>query len=730
MKMQEIAHKRDISESVKRKDHDEKVAGRIEYVGDIQPENVLVGKLLRSTLAHGRIKAIHLPPIPEECRIIQASDIPGKNVVTILADDQPIFADQEVQYIGEPILMVVGPTEEQLMQILSQIKVDYEPLPSVLSLEAAIHIGASCVMESYSYGLSEKEMENEINNASRVLKEQFETGYQEHIYLEPQGMIGYWDGKTMLIDGSMQCPYYVKNAVAMALGCQSDAVRIRQTPTGGGFGGKEDFPSMMACQVAVASKVIGTPVRMVFNRREDMSVTTKRHPSHMTYRTCLNKAQEIEAMEIVIYLDGGANLGLSSVVLQRALINATGVYRYNKLRVKGYVMRTNTVPNGAFRGFGAPQSYSGIEAHMGHIADYLDQDGLTFKRKYFVKQGDATSTGGRYRDPILIDTMLEQMLVDIDYKELNKANKRFNQQNKRYKRGLGFSFFAHGCGFTGSGERDHIKAQVRLEKKASDEVIIRIANTEMGQGLLTTMSKIVGDVLEIPYDSIGYPNPDTEIVPDSGPTVASRTTMIVGRLLEQAAIELKQLWQEGKAIEVIKDYEHFEAIPWDEATFHGDAYPAYSWGINMAHVQVDTLTGVTELLDVFGYYDIGKAIDERIIRGQIEGGMTQGLAFGYMERMTSREGAIEQVTISDYAPPTAVDVVPIHSKLFDNPYANGPYGAKGAGELMLVGGAPAVFAAIESAIDKPFSCIPLTPEIIVAGMKTKEKEGTAHESMH
>ncbi len=731
MEMQTVAVKKDISESVKRKDHDEKNSGRIEYVSDIYRDNMLMGKLLRSDKAHGKIVDIIFPTIPEGYFIIQAADIPGSNVVKILADDQPIFADQYVHYIGEPILMVVGESEKTIVRIMDDIQVIYEELKDVQTLDDAIKEGSSHIMESYRYGLDDAQMEEEIQKATHVLRETFLTGYQEHVYLEPQGMIGDWDGQSMVIDGSMQCPYYVKNAVAMAIGCDTDAVRIRQTATGGAFGGKEDFPSMMACQVAVASKVVKAPVRLLFRRREDMLVTTKRHPSRIEYTTCLNSRQEIEAMDIRIYLDGGANLGLSSVVLQRALINATGVYGLKKIRVQGFVMKTNRVPNGAFRGFGAPQSYAGIEAHMGHIADFLGLDHLTFKRSYFVQEGDPTSTGGRYRDPILLESMLEQILEDSQYEAMQQEYAIYNQNNSRYKKGIGFSFFAHGCGFTGSGERDHIKAQVRLEKTETDEVIIRIANTEMGQGLLTTMSKIVGDVLDIPYERIQYPNPDTEVVPDSGPTVASRTTMIVGRLLEQAAKEMKQRWEKGRAFEVVKDYEHFEAIPWDEEAFHGDAYPAYSWGINMAHVRVDKLTGMTELLAVYGYYDIGKAIDERIIKGQIEGGMTQGLAFGYMERMTSKDGKIEQVTISDYAPPTAMDVVPIQSKLFDNPYANGPYGAKGAGELTLVGGAPAVFAAIEAAMDRGYSKVPLTPEVIIGEeFKEHKKEVDTHETVH
>ena len=365
---------------------------------------------------------------------------------------------------------------------------------------------------------------------------------------------------------------------------------------------------------------------------------------------------------LTLFLDGGANEGLSSVVLQRALLNSAGVYKIPHFHAKGYVLKTNTVPNGAFRGFGAPQSFAGIESHIGHLSKLANSDPLDYKRKYLVKQGDPTITKGKFRDPILMEEMIEDLLKTSEYKKKKGEFQTFNQQNHRYKKGIGTSLFLHGCGFTGSGERDHIKAKVKLVKTKDDQVMLKISNSDMGQGILTTLSKIVAKELDLPYEEVLYPYPDTKEVPDSGPTVASRTTMIVGKLLQRAAKKLKAQWQTGVEQEVMEDYVHREMIPWNEKTFTGDAYPAYSWGVNIVEVEVDTLTGNVKLEKVYANYEVGKVIDNRVMKGQIDGGLAQGLAYGYLEKMTSKQGRIQQKSITDYGPPTSMDVVSIRKQ--------------------------------------------------------------------
>jgi CO/xanthine dehydrogenase Mo-binding subunit len=275
------------------------------------------------------------------------------------------------------------------------------------------------------------------------------------------------------------------------------------------------------------------------------------------------------------------------------------------------------------------------------------------------------------------------------------------------------SLFLHGCGFTGSGEQKHIKAVVRLRKNKDESVTILAANTDMGQGAATTLRKIAAEVLGIPTDRVIYNKPDTDLVPDSGPTVASRTIMIVGGLIARAARNLKEKWEDGVEVIVEERYRQPDFIKWDEEKMHGDAYPAYSWGVVVCEVEVDPVTCEVSLIDVWSAYDVGKAIDERIVLGQIEGGLLQGIGYGLLEVMECKDGKIQQRNVTDYIIPTAADSVSMHTYIMDNLYPLGPFGAKGAGELPLVGGAPAVAIAIENAIGKKVNKIPVTPEYIM-----------------
>ncbi|TKC16120.1 xanthine dehydrogenase family protein molybdopterin-binding subunit [Robertmurraya kyonggiensis] len=712
---------KDISQSVVKKDHVDKVAGQLPYISDVKMEDMLYGVLYRSPIAYGKVLSIEYPILPEGYHVIGAEHIPGGNFVKILIPDQPIFANEWVNYIGEPIFMLVGKELEVLYQLLDEAQVKFEEHEATYTLDDAIE-KMTDVMATHEFGESLQTIEEIGKKAYQIIEEEYETGYQEHVYLEPQGMLGIYQEDEIQVQGSMQCLYYIKNALISALACDDDEVRVIQSPTGGGFGGKEDFPSMMACHVAIAAQVVKKPVMLLFDRSEDLVVTTKRHPSKIKYKTALDRDGNILSMSTEVFLDGGANTGLSPVVLQRALLNSAGVYKIPHYHAKGYVLKTNTVPNGAFRGFGAPQSFAGLESHMGHIARIAGKDPLEYKRQYLVKQGEPTITNGRFRDPIFMEDMIEDLLKTLNYKKKKEEFARFNQQSPRFKKGIGTSLFLHGCGFTGSGERDHIKATVKLLKTKDDQVLVKISNSDMGQGIFTTLSKIVAQELGVPYEEISFPYPDTKDVPDSGPTVASRTTMIVGKLLERAARRLKEKWQSGVEQEIVEDYVHEEMIPWDEKTFSGDAYPAYSWGVNIVEVEVDSFTGNVQLEKIHASFDIGKAIDERIVKGQIDGGMAQGLAYGFMEKMTSKQGRIQQRSITDYGPPTAMDIVHIESKLYDNPYAGGPYGAKGVGELTLIGGAPAVQSAIEDALAVPFYQIPITPEIIIESLEKREGE--------
>jgi len=687
----------DINKTIERVDAREKISGIAKYVDDLKMEGEIYAKTIRATIAKGKITDISVPPLPEGYATVGVKDIPGKNFVKIIFDDQPVFTESEVTYFGEPIMLLVGPDKAVLRKIANEIRIAYKEEKPNLEWDDPM----------ISYHFSKGDGDQPFQTASKTFSDVYITGYQEQAYLETQGLIGYPEGNRIVITGSMQCPYYIKNALINCLGCKDDMVRVIQQTVGGAFGGKEEFPSLMACQLAVAVYKMKKPVRLIYDRKEDMPVTTKRHPSRIRMEAAINKKNEITAIRAAVGLDGGANAGLSGVVLQRAMIASSGAYTFPNMDVTGRVYRTNTVPNGAFRGFGAPQMLFSIEMFIGHVAKFLGLDPFEFRMKYLAKQGDKTSTSGTFRDPIIMPELIGKAMKESDY--LRKA--QIYSAGNGYQ-GIGMSFFLHGCGFTGSGEATHIKARVRLEKDENDNVRILIAAVDMGQGIRTTMRKLVASILEIPMEKVIFDLPDTDFVPDSGPTVASRTMMIVGGLVDRCARKLKEKWLANEKQILEENFQQPEYVKWDEEKLAGDAYPAYSWGVNIVEVEIDKATCQVKPIGIWSEYDLGHAIDEMVIKGQCDGGIAQGVAYGYLEVMEQKDGRLRQKNLTDYIIPTAVDMPPTMSGVIDNPFALGPYGAKGAGELTLVGGAPAIAKAIEMAIKRNVTEIPVTPEKI------------------
>ena len=691
-----------VKRPMKRRDHDDKVSGRTLYTDDIQSPDFLTGKILRSSVARGRIRGITVPELPEGYFVVDHRDVTGTNEVHIVLDDTPVFAEETVEFVGDPILMVVGPDERVVERIVKEIQVDYEVLPAELDpLKATTHF--------FKYKIEKGDIETAFAEADRVLEETFTTGHQEHVHLETNAMIGEWHDGKVTVRGSLQCPFYVVRAIRKALGCEECDINVIQEATGGAFGGKEDYPSILGCQVAVAAAKAKKPVKLVFTRQEDIAYTPKRHPSVCRYRVAI-KGGRVTAMDIDVTYDAGAYTTLSAVVLQRGSICANGIYDIPNLRVESRAAKTNSVPNGAFRGFGGPQTFFSIEMMMEHAAKALGEEPLDFKLRHASKQGDETSTQGLYHFHVPVPEIAQKLDELSDYR--NKRAAYAEQANGRHRRGIGLSLVFHGCAFTGNGERDLIKAVARIRGNADGTVDVYTANTEMGQGLNTSFPKLVAARLGIPVEKVRLENPDTDLVPDSGPTVASRSMMIVGEILRRAADRLKDAWKEGETVTIEEHYKHPDyMIPFSLENFKGDAYPDYSWSGNVVEVEVDTLTGEARTLGCWGVYDIGLPIDEAVCHGQMQGGMLQGLGYASMEQIGYNErGIIRNDRLTDYIIPTSVDAPPLISDFVVNPAVFGPMGAKGAGELPHVGVAPAYVLAMEQAVGTPLFKAPYTTE--------------------
>lgn len=716
----------DIGTPIPRVDAYEKATGTAEYVADLKFEDLMYARTVRSDCPRGTIDRINYPDLPDGYTVVDWRDIPdcGNNRILMIADDWPVFAVKEVRFIGQIIALVVGPDRQILDELIGHIEVDYRRKTPCYTIQDAVSLAGGAVHGPDNlfaeYRIEHGNPVDAFRRAEKIIEEEFSTGYQEHIYLEPQGCVAVWEDGRFAIYASTQCPFYVQKAVAHALGCGKDTVRVIQPHIGGGFGGKEHYPDVLATAAAVAAKKVGKPVQLILDRQEDIRFTPKRHPSLIKIRTALDAADEIIGMDIDIKLNSGAYTTCSAVVLQRVVLHATGVYNFSNVLINGGAYATNMVPSDAFRGFGAPQAIFAIEMHMNHLAHEVETDPLELKRRHFYKKGDKTTTGGTLYDHVLLGNMLDTIRQFSGYKRKygNERSGGADAQLDPHKgdqvlqRGLGISIFNHGCAFTGSGEQHLINGTVALEKGIDDRVRIFAAGVDMGQGVLTTFRKVVAAILDLSISDVLYDRPDTDLVPDSGPTCASRSIMVVGYLLQEAAKELRASWIDGEAIRIERAYKHPDYLHWDQESFSGDAYPSYGWGINAVEVEIDSATFEATVLNIWTIYDVGIPIDRRIVEGQAQGGMIQALGYAGLEKLNAHDGAFRQVSMADYAIPTSMDFPPVATDFVENPYPYGPFGAKGAGELVFDGAAAAFGAAVEAATDKRVYRIPITPEYL------------------
>ena len=700
---------KELKTSVPRVDALDKITGKTKYLNDIDFGNeVLYAKIVHSTKARAKILKINIPELPEGYFTVDYKDVPGKNAATMIISDWKPFAEDTVRYIGETILLIVGPDKNIVYDIAEKVKIEYQDLEPVLNIEdskkllgGAIY-GDNNIFISFNAGYGD--VDEAFKKAKTIIEETYYTPYQEHLYMEVNGAVGVWENGKVSIYSSTQCPYYVQKAASPVLGVED--VRVVAPPIGGGFGGKEHYPDVLASVVAVAAHKAKKTVKLILDRQFDMDYSVKRQPAQIKTKIALDENNNITALDVVSDMDAGAYESSSRVIMQRCTYTAANVYHFPNVRVVGTLYATNNVPSCAFRGFGGPQAIFAIERTMDNVAKKINVDPIELKKKYFVKQNDPTITGGIFHDNIILPKMLDLALKESDYERKSKEYK-----NSMYK-GIGISCFLHGCAFTGSGERDIIKAKLKLKKKGN-KVTILTSNTEIGQGLHSTFRKIASYNLNIPLEDIDIAEYDTDIVPNTGPTVASRSVMIVGYLIQEASKKLKERWNESDEIEITEDYKHpTHLVDWDTNTLRGDAYPSYGLGINVVEVEIDKYTLEVKIVGVWAVFDCGYPIDEKIVEGQIKGGVAQALGWGALEKIVNKDGKFLQVKMSDYMIPTSLDLPEIKTYIMCEPYQYGPLGAKGIGEITFDGAASAYASAMENALKHHFTSIPILPENI------------------
>ena len=726
-----------VGASAPRKEGVDKLLGRARYVDDIEREDMWYGTTIRSTIPRGTIRSITFDESVDwsEFAVVTAADVPGDNHIQLIVADQPCLAEGEVNHCDEAIVLLAHPDKHKLRKAQESVRIEYEPLPAIFTIEESerkdqIVWGTDNLMKNFL--LEKGDVDSLWTTAAHIIEGEYRTGAQEHLYIENNGIIAEWsDEAGVTVWGSLQCPYYVHKTLIKIFHLPDEKVRVVQTETGGAFGGKEDYPSTLASHAALLAMKSGHPVKMVYDRMEDLAATTKRHPSRTRHRTALDKDGKLLAMDIDLATDGGAYATLSSTVLSRATLHAPGPYSCPNVRIRSNAWATNSVPYGAFRGFGAPQAVFAMERHMDEIAAALGMDPVELRRKNFLHEGDTTATEQLMREPIMMDQLLDRILRESDY-YARRARFAIQNPTSSIKRGIGIAAFYHGSGFTGSGERI-LNSLAGVDVTAEGKVRVLVSNTEFGQGTNTVLTQVAAEAIGIDYDDIIMAASDTGLVPNSGPTVASRTVMVVGRLIERAGLQLLSMLREhaglgehytreeffaaceryraqkGDVVSLVR-YEAPPGIFWDDQKYRGEAYPSYAWSIQMAQVAVDMVTFSAEVEEFWAVQEVGRVLNPVLATGQIEGGIAQGIGYALYEKVVLQNGHMANNQMTNYIIPTAEDVPPIHVFFEEIPFRYGGYGAKGIGELPHDGPAPAIVNAIKDATGVSFHAIPLLPE--------------------
>lgn len=733
-----------VGSAVPRKEGRDKVTGRARYVDDLSFPGMIYGSTVRSAIPRGHILGIHFEPgiAWGEYTVVTAEDIPGKNVIALIVDDQPCLASSAINHPEEPVALLAHPDPYALEKARRAVRIEAEPLPAVFTIEDSLMKkqvvwGEDNIFKTYL--VQRGDVDTALKQAAQIVEGEYFTGAQEQLYIEPNGMIAIANPSDgVAVWGSMQCPFYVHKALMAVFGLPREKVRVIQTETGGGFGGKEEYPSMIAAHAALLAWKSGRPVKMIYDRAEDMVATTKRHPSRTRHRTAIDREGKLLAMEIDFVIDGGGYETLSPVVLSRGTIHAAGPYYCPNVRINARAVATNAPPHGAFRGFGAPQSIFALERHLDVVAQRAGLSPAEFRRRNFIRQSQTSAVGQVIREPVDMAKLLDRALELSGY---DAKSKLFAAENpgRRVKKGLGIATFMHGAGFTGSGE-EYLASVVSAEATREGKIRVMAASTEIGQGTNTVFAQIAADALSLPFDWIEIAQPDTSSVPNSGPTVASRTVMVVGKLVESAAKGIAQTLQRVNllpeqfspsdfaaacstfianhaALKATAQYQPPADVHWDDVEYQGDAYAAYAWAAYIAEVSVDTTTFEIRVDDFVAVQEVGRVMHPVLATGQIEGGIAQGIGYALYENVVWREGRMVNSQMTNYIMPTSADLPPIRVFFEEQPCEFGPGGAKGIGELPMDGPAPAIANAVEAATGIRVNRIPITPEALMEAME-------------
>ncbi|KQZ26619.1 aldehyde oxidase [Mesorhizobium sp. Root552] len=733
-----------------------KVTGAEKYGADSFPPDALTVLAVRSPYYHARFSLGDIDAWkrmnPGIVAVFTAADIPGINRFGVIPPfaDQPALAEREVRFRGEAVAVIAGERDAIANLGLADFPIVWTEQPHVLEPGAANAEGAQLIHENRTGNILTKgfvergDPEAALDGAAVIASGEIETSYVEHAYIEPEGGYAYLDGETLVIVACTQAPYMDRDDTAKVLALAPEKVRIVPTATGGGFGSKLDI-SLQPLIGLVALKT-GRPAAMAYSRNESMISTTKRHPAFMKASIGTDADGQICGMVFDGDFNTGAYASWGPTVANRVPVHASGPYATPNYRATGRAVHTNGPISGAFRGFGVPQAAIMQETLYDELAGKLGKDRLDFRLQNCLREGNVTVTGQKMDASVGIADCLEALKPHWA-RALADAS-AFNMSSESVKRGVGVASCWYGCGNTSLPNPSTIKVAISQD----GHVILHQGAVDIGQGSNTVIAQICADALGMPLAMFHLKSADTAISPDAGKTSASRQTFVTGKAAEKAGRVLREqilrfanvsakatltldgatvVVREGEAVRRIDlaglsanaDGYVFEATesydppttPLD-AKGQGKPYAVYGYGAQLAELEVDLKLGTVKLVKITAAHDVGKAINPVMVEGQIEGGIAQGIGMALMEEYIP--GRTEN--LHDYLIPTIGDVPPIESILVEVPDSEGPFGAKGLGEHVLIPTAPAILNAIRHATGVLVTKVPATPSRIMAAIRASE----------
>lgn len=753
-----------ISRSVPPQEVRQKVIGTAKYTDDYTFPDMIFARTLRSPYPHARILSINTEKakaLPGVQAVLTYQDVPGENIHGLVYRDWPVLANEVVRYVGDPVAIVAADDPDIAADAMKLIEVEYQPLPVVADPEYAHSPDAPNLHPEHPTGnllkhikVRHGDIEQGFAEADVIVEREYHTPTTEHAFLEPECSIGVPKGypgheKLTVYVGS-QIPYQDRNQIAQAMNLSEEEVRVIGTLIGGGFGGKEDIAGQI--HVSMLATVTQKPVKMLYSRQESLIFHPKRHATIIRIKTGAKRNGKLVAVQAELYGDGGAYASLSDKVMTRATTHATGPYEIPHAKIDCFAMYTNNVPSGAFRGFGVTQSAFAVEQNMDLLAEELGIDPLEFRLMNAQKVGVTTATGQLLRESVGLIETIEHVQKDMLHNQ-SDFKWAWQEGNKAYAWGIACSYKNTGLG---GGAPDKSEAEVEAFEDGTVEV--RTAAADMGQGIAHVVAQCAAEELHLPYNRVRTLLCDTDLTPNGGPTTASRQTYMSGNAARLAASALREAMTQSAAemMDVPPDKIYYEegllrsnghsvemgeVVKWMKSnglsprTRHeywgpktqplgtgGDMHVAFSYATQAALIEVDLETGEVHVLKVISGTDIGRAINPLMLQGQIEGGIVMAMGNCLTEAFIIEDGVPWSGLLSRYKMPSIKQTPEIISHLVEHRTVDGPYGAKGVGEIPSINTTPAICNAIYHATGVRIFSLPVDQDALLRAMKSNQTE--------